>query len=59
MAAYQRIVSITDFNIKGMDDQKAGTIDGQFTLTAYYVSPEQLQAKQSAKPVPKQPANSN
>lgn len=61
MAAYQRIVSITDFNIKGMDEQKTGrTIDGQFTLTAYYVSPEQLHAKQSAKPADKkagQPAN--
>ncbi|MBA3248680.1 MAG: type 4a pilus biogenesis protein PilO [Pyrinomonadaceae bacterium] len=53
MAAYQRIVSITDFQIKQLDEQKTSTIDGQFTLTAYYVSPEQLQAKQSAKPAPK------
>ncbi|MGI8996802.1 MAG: type 4a pilus biogenesis protein PilO [Pyrinomonadaceae bacterium] len=53
MAAYQRIVSITDFQIKQLDEQKTNTIDGQFTLTAYYVSPEQLQAKQSAKPAPK------
>jgi len=56
MAAYQRIVSITDFNIKQLDDQKTSTIDGQFLLTAYYVSPEQLQAKQSAKPAAKGPA---
>lgn len=49
MAAYQRIVSISDFKIvrlkeNVMKDKKDGkTIDAQFLLTAYYVSPEKLQ----------------
>lgn len=46
MASYQRIVSITDFKITQIKEQKktmGKTIDGQFLLTAYYVSPEQLQ----------------
>ena len=54
MAAYQRIVSISDFKISRIDDKKddlksAGqTIGAQFLLTAYYSSPERLQ--QSALP---------
>lgn len=48
MASYQRIVSVTDFKITKIEDGKkkdsnAGkTVDAQFLLTAYYVSPEQL-----------------
>lgn len=54
MAAYQRIVSISDFKIGRIDDKKddlkrAGqTVGAQFLLTAYYSSAERLQ--QTAKP---------
>jgi Tfp pilus assembly protein PilO len=50
MASYQRIVSITDFKVvKLKADQKDKQLDGQtvsaeFLLTAYYVSPEKLNA---------------
>lgn len=54
MAAYQRIVSITDFKLTRMKEQMGGdkTLDAQFLLTAYYVSNEKLQnaAKPAAKP---------
>ncbi|MCA1629058.1 MAG: type 4a pilus biogenesis protein PilO [Acidobacteria bacterium] len=54
MAAYQRIVSITDFKLTRMKEQAGGdkTLDAQFLLTAYYVSNEKLQsaAKPAAKP---------
>jgi Tfp pilus assembly protein PilO len=46
MARYQRIISITDFKINrlGEQDQAPGkTVDAQFLMTAYYVSPEKLQ----------------
>lgn len=44
MAAYQRLVSISDFRILKNPDQKSGrTVEGQFLLTAYYVSSEKLQ----------------
>lgn len=46
MASYQRIVSIPEFKIKGLDDkdQKRGkTVDAQFKLKAYYASAEKLQ----------------
>ncbi|HVF58035.1 MAG TPA: type 4a pilus biogenesis protein PilO [Pyrinomonadaceae bacterium] len=49
MAAYQRIVSISDFKIVRLKDNmlrdkgEGKTIDAQFLLTAYYVSPEKLQ----------------
>lgn len=48
MASYQRIVSVTDFKVTKLEEKKdnersAGkTVDAQFLLTAYYVSPEQL-----------------
>lgn len=55
MAAYQRIVSITDFKLTRMKEQIGGdkTLDAQFLLTAYYVSNEKLQtaAKPAVKPV--------
>lgn len=52
MAKYQRIVSITNFEIKQLDKQRDGkTIDSRFDLTAYYVSAEKLQqAKPGGKP---------
>src|SRR5947209_2856842 len=49
MASYQRIVSITDFKLTKLKDapsqdkQQGKTVDAQFLLTAYYVSPEKLQ----------------
>ncbi|MDX6405074.1 MAG: type pilus assembly protein PilO [Blastocatellia bacterium] len=53
MAHYQRIVSITNFEVKQMDKQAASkTVEARFDLTAYYVSSEKLQ-KQNAN----QPAN--
>jgi type IV pilus assembly protein PilO len=50
MAAYQRIVSISDFKIMQTTSQSGGrTVDGQFLLTAYYVSNEQLQKQKEEK----------
>jgi Tfp pilus assembly protein PilO len=44
MARYQRIVSISNFEIKQLDKQTDGkTVDATFELTAYYVSAESLQ----------------
>lgn len=44
MARYQRIVSITNFEITQLDKQSQGkTVDAKFELTAYYVSAESLQ----------------
>ncbi|MDQ1560011.1 MAG: type pilus assembly protein PilO [Pyrinomonadaceae bacterium] len=44
IAAYQRIVSISDFKLSRMKEQNAGkTVDAQFLLTAYYASSEKLQ----------------
>jgi type IV pilus assembly protein PilO len=56
LAHYQRIVSITNFDLKQID-RVAGnhTINATFDLTAYYVSAEKLQ-KQNAPPTPP-PAN--
>lgn len=55
LAKMQRIVSITDFNIKQTPVQSANrTIDAQFLLTAYYVSAEKLQVQKPA--APQQPA---
>jgi type IV pilus assembly protein PilO len=60
MAAYQRIVSITDFKLTRMKEQIGGdkTLDAQFLLTAYYVSNEKLHtaAKPAPPPVPLVPA---
>ena len=47
MAAYQRIVSITDFKLEKVKTEgQAGsggrTVDAKFLLTAYYVSPDKL-----------------
>lgn len=51
LAHYQRIVSITNFELKQIDKQTLNkTVDARFDLTAYYVSSERLQ---SAQPVAK------
>jgi len=44
IAAYQRIVSISDFKLSRMKEQNTGkTVAAQFLLTAYYASNEKLQ----------------
>jgi Tfp pilus assembly protein PilO len=46
MAHYQRIVSITNFDLKQLDKQSlTKTVDARFELTAYYVSNERLQSQ--------------
>lgn len=54
LAHYQRIVSITNFELKQIDKQLTNhTVNATFDLTAYYVSAEKLQQqKQSGKPKP-------
>ncbi len=48
MASYQRIVSITDFKVTKLrvaaDAKETQTVSAEFLVTAYYVSPEKLQA---------------
>ena len=57
MAHYQRIVSITNFEVKQMEKQAASkTVEARFDLTAYYVSSEKLQ-KQNATQANGTPAN--
>src|ERR1041385_7682019 len=58
MAHYQRIVSITNFEVKQLDRQALSkTVEARFDLTAYYVSSEKLQ--KAATNQPNQPAGSN
>jgi Tfp pilus assembly protein PilO len=46
LAHYQRIVSITNFELKQLDKQsQTKTVDAKFDLTAYYVSSERLQSQ--------------
>src|SRR5690242_19595680 len=46
LAHYQRIVSITNFELKQIDKQTPNrTVDARFDLTAYYVSSERLQGQ--------------
>ena len=53
LAHYQRIVSVTNFQLNQLDKQSASsTVDATFDLTAYYVSAEKLQKA----PAPVQPA---
>ena len=57
LAHYQRIVSVTNFELKQFDKQTTTkTVDAKFDLTAYYVSSEKLQAQPPAKPVAGGPA---
>jgi type IV pilus assembly protein PilO len=52
LAHYQRIVSITNFDLKQIEKKASNhTINATFSLTAYYVSAEKLQ-KQGAPPPP-------
>ena len=54
LAHYQRIVSITNFELKQMEKQSMSkTVEARFDLTAYYVSSERLQ---SQTPAPNKPA---
>lgn len=64
MAAYQRIVSITDFKVSKLKEDttdaagnKNKTIDAQFLMTAYYISPDRLQSAAAAATA--QPAAAN
>ena len=51
MAHYQRIVSITNFEIKQLDKQALNkTVEARFDLTAYYVSSEKLQKAATNQP---------
>jgi type IV pilus assembly protein PilO len=53
LAHYQRIVSITNFELKQLDKQSATqTVDAKFDLTAYYVSAEKLQKQVVPPPAP-------
>ena len=50
MAHYQRIVSITNFELKQLEPQSpAITVGARFDLTAYYVASERLHQPQPAK----------
>ena len=49
LAHYQRIVSITNFELKQMEKQSLSkTVEARFDLTAYYVSSERLQSQTPA-----------
>ncbi|MGH9927787.1 MAG: type 4a pilus biogenesis protein PilO [Pyrinomonadaceae bacterium] len=49
LSHYQRIVSITNFQLKQLDKQSSSkTIDATFDLTAFYVSAEKLQKPPAA-----------
>ena len=51
MAHYQRIVSITNFEVKQLEKQGANrTVEARFDLTAYYVSSEKLQKQNANQP---------
>ncbi len=53
LAHYQRIVSITNFELKQLEKQSATqTVDAKFDLTAYYVSAEKLQKSAPPPPAP-------
>src|SRR5262247_3533759 len=49
LAHYQRIVSITNFELRQLDQQSlTKTVNARFDLTAYYVSSERLQSSAPA-----------
>lgn len=51
LAHYQRIVSITNFEIKQIEKQAQNkTVEARFDLTAYYVSSEKLQKAATTQP---------
>lgn len=50
LAHYQRIVSITNFELKQLDKQSlTKTVDARFDLTAYYLAAERPQAPDKSK----------
>ncbi|HEX8137954.1 MAG TPA: type 4a pilus biogenesis protein PilO [Pyrinomonadaceae bacterium] len=58
MARYQRIVSITDFKLKQLEDKEkeqdpGRTLEAQFMMAAYYVSAEKAAAAAPAPGAPK------
>ena len=56
LAHYQRIVSVTNFELKQLEKQSTSkTVDARFDLTAYYVSSERLQNQ--AQPANAKPAS--
>lgn len=60
LAHYQRIVSVTNFEIKQLENQGSNkTVDARFDLTAYYVSSEKLQKAAEKPNKPGAPANAN
>jgi len=61
LAHYQRIVSVTNFELKQLEKQSlTKTVDARFDLTAYYLSPERpappANAKGGTVPAPTAPA---
>src|SRR5215218_8255685 len=51
LAHYQRIVSVTNFELKQLEKQSlTKTVDARFDLTAYYVSSERLQSQTAPAP---------
>lgn len=53
LAHYQRIVSVTNFDLKQLDKQSSKhTVNATFDLTAYYVSAEKLQKQNNPQPPP-------
>jgi Tfp pilus assembly protein PilO len=49
LAHYQRIVSVTNFELRQLEKQSlTKTVDARFDLTAYYVSSERLQTQAPA-----------
>jgi Tfp pilus assembly protein PilO len=51
LAHYQRIVSVTNFELKQLEKQSASkTVDARFDLTAFYVSAERLQGQTPTSP---------
>lgn len=51
LAHYQRIVSITNFNLNQLDKQSSSrTVEATFDLTAFYVSAERLQKSPTNQP---------
>jgi type IV pilus assembly protein PilO len=51
LAHYQRIVSITNFQLNQVDKETGSkTVEATFDLTAYYVSAEKLQKPAAARP---------
>ncbi len=56
LAHYQRIVSITNFELHQIDKQSpTKTVDARFDLTAYYVSAEKLQKAPQGAPAAQNP----